>query len=114
MLSGVSHTHRWPGTAARRSLCPTPEWSLSDWLHPPLKEKHIPNINKTPPLRTPRQRGAFDVWWRTFNAGDIHIELGELLTGPLDALVDRLDDLLGVLLHPPGLKAGKDEERNVS
>lgn len=36
------------------------------------------------------------------------MELGELLTGPLNTLVDRLDDLLGVLLHPPGLKAGKD------
>lgn len=36
----------------------------------------------------------------TFNVGDVDVELAELLARPLDALVHRLDDLLGVLLHP--------------
>lgn len=36
----------------------------------------------------------------TFNVGDVDVELAELLTSPLDALVDGLHDLLGVLLHP--------------
>lgn len=85
-LSLIGDTHRW-------------------------RKSNIPNIDKTPPLRPPA--GAFGsdtvgVWRHTFNAGDVDVELGELLTGPLDTLVDRLDDLLGVLLHPPGLKAGKD------
>lgn len=37
----------------------------------------------------------------TFDVGDVDVELAELLARPLDALVHRLDDLLGVLLHPP-------------
>lgn len=36
----------------------------------------------------------------TFDVGDVDVELAELLARPLDALVHRLDDLLGVLLHP--------------
>lgn len=37
----------------------------------------------------------------TFNVGDVDVELGEFLTRPLHALVHRLQDLFGVLLHPP-------------
>lgn len=36
----------------------------------------------------------------TFYVGDVDVELMEFLTSPLDALVHRLHDLLGVLLHP--------------
>lgn len=41
----------------------------------------------------------------TLNARDVDVELDEFLTGPLNALIHRLDDLFGVLLHPPGWKA---------
>lgn len=37
----------------------------------------------------------------TFYVGDVDVELAEFLTGPLHALIDRLHDLPGVLLHPP-------------
>lgn len=40
--------------------------------------------------------------WPTSDAGDADVELDQLLAGPLDTLVNRLDDLFGVLLHPPG------------
>lgn len=46
--------------------------------------------------------------WPTFNAGHVDLERDEFLPGPLDTLVNRLDDLVGVLLHPPGSKAGQD------
>ena len=36
----------------------------------------------------------------TFNVWDVDVELGELLARPLHALVHRLQDLFGVLLHP--------------
>lgn len=49
-----------------------------------------------------------DHLYPTFNAGDLDVELDELLAGPLDTLVNRLDDLFGVLLHPPGSKADND------
>lgn len=45
-----------------------------------------------------RQRPTFDV-------GDVDVELAELLTGPLNALVNRLHDLPRVLLHPSGQHA---------
>lgn len=49
-----------------------------------------------------------DHLYPTFNAGDVDVELDELLAGPLDTLVNRLNDLFGVLLHPPSSKAGND------
>lgn len=47
----------------------------------------------------------------TFNVGDVDVELAELLARPLDALVHRLDDLLGVLLHPSDGDQGDVNER---
>lgn len=38
---------------------------------------------------------------RTFDVGDVNVELGELLARAIHALVHRLQDLVGVLLHPP-------------
>lgn len=37
---------------------------------------------------------------RTFNVGDVYVELGELLARALHALVHRLQNFFGVLLHP--------------
>ncbi|VCX40305.1 unnamed protein product, partial [Gulo gulo] len=35
-----------------------------------------------------------------FYVGDVHVQLSEFLARPLDALVDGLENFLGVLLHP--------------
>lgn len=40
----------------------------------------------------------------TFDVGNVDVELGELFTGLVHALVNRLEDLLGVLLHPSAHK----------
>lgn len=37
----------------------------------------------------------------TFDVGDVNVELSEFLTGSLHTLVHRLQDLFGILLHPP-------------
>jgi hypothetical protein len=37
----------------------------------------------------------------TFDVGDVNIELGEFLTGSLHTLIHRLQDLFGILFHPP-------------
>lgn len=50
----------------------------------------------------------------TFNVGDVDVELGELLTRALHALVHRLQDLFGVLLHPPGTAATNQISRLIS
>lgn len=50
-------------------------------------------FSRKSPIHTAHVFGTFDV-------GDVDVELAELLARPLDALVHRLDDLLGVLLHP--------------
>lgn len=92
-------SHRWRCRAARRCLCPKPGSSLSDWSLPPLKTKKKDKFQWICPdalIFYPvfhRQRPTFDV-------GDVDVELAELLTGPLNALVNRLHDLPRVLLHP--------------
>lgn len=48
----------------------------------------------------------------TFNVGDVDVELGELFTRALHALVHRLQDLFRVLLHPPG-KAATNQIRRL-
>lgn len=47
----------------------------------------------------------------TFNVGDVDVELPQFLTGPLNALIHRLNDLLGVLLHPSDSSAHRKQNR---
>lgn len=47
----------------------------------------------------------------TFNPGDVNLQLAQLFAGLLNAFMDRLHDLLGVLLHPSDLE--KHEQKHL-
>lgn len=81
----IGHAHRWEKAATYRKCqrgTPTPPFYLRCVLKVTEITVHTAHV------------------FGTFNVGDVDIELAELLARPLDALVHRLDDLLGVLLHP--------------
>lgn len=65
-------------------------------------------VNRERLIHTWQTGGRVDHLYPTFNAGDVDVELNKFLAGPLDTLINSLDDLFGVLLHPPGSKAGND------
>lgn len=96
--AAASRPYRWRCRGARRSLCPKQGWSLfGSSLRSLSKFKQSETLVAA--IVSQRSTNAPLI---TFNVCDVDVELGELFTCALHALVHRLQDLLRVLLHPPG------------
>lgn len=95
----AGETHRWRCRGAPPSPCPRRGWSLAGWSPRWLQRGHKVEGRHTLELWSPCREHMHA---RTFDVGDVHVELRELLTRAIHTLVHRLQDLFGVLLHPSG------------